>query len=144
MFWVYVYLTDVDITCGPHQVLKGSGDYRKIQERLPNGRGFNVQDFFHQYGYQIPHFLLAEIFTDTHTFTGKAGATCLTNGFNFHRIFYPLEKPRAMLAARFSIAPPRLPDAVRISDPIPFSFIEGRVKRSEIMRHVTGNIFEWD
>src|SRR3989442_12227115 len=50
MFWVYVYLTDVDETCGPHEVLKGSGDYNKIERRLrASGSPLQADDFFYQY-----------------------------------------------------------------------------------------------
>jgi hypothetical protein len=145
MFWVYLYLTDVDDDCGPHQILKGSGSYRNIERRLRSSAAeFNVGQFFYQYGYQIPDGVLDELFPDAvTTFSGAAGATLLSNGFNFHRIRYPLVKPRLMFAARFSLYQAPFTGDTRDGDPIPFSFIADRVATTSTMRHVTQNLFDW-
>ena len=144
MFWVYMYLTDVDEACGPHQVLKGSGDYRHIERRLGSSRtAIDVGGFFYQYGYQLPSDVVEGLFADSvATFTGAAGTTFLSNGFNFHRVRYPLVKPRLMFAARFSIYPAPPGEATREAT-IPCSFIADRVGDSPSMRHVTRNLVGW-
>ena len=132
MFWVYMYLTDVDDECGPHEVLKGSGNYREIAPISWRRRA------------QYPGFLLSVRLPDsthrdgrdvsgaTATFRGPAGTTFLSNGFNFHRIRYPLTKPRMMFAARFSPSTRLLVycGSARDGDPIPAEILTKRIKAS--------------
>jgi len=105
MFWVYVYLTDVGKECGPHEIIKFSGDFEKVKQRGEKKlNNFDPQSFFYQYGYQIPRNQIDLVFEkDIKTFVGPVGSTFFSNGFNFHRIRYPLLKPRLMMAARFAI-----------------------------------------
>jgi hypothetical protein len=123
-----------------------SGDYREIERRLPGNEAFNVQDFFYQYGYQIPHTLVEATFdTLLQTFCGPAGTTFLSNGFNFHRIKYPLLRPRLMIAARFSIQPSmrRADDPARMSDRLPALCIADRIGSSPLTRYVTRHLIDW-
>lgn len=144
MFWIYMYLTDVDEHCGPHQVLALSGDFAEIQRRGESLQDFDPQGLFYQYGYQIPYQTMGEIFGDTEqTFVGKAGSTFLSNGFNFHRIHYPLKKPRLMFAARFSVHPSRHDRNKLVDGIISGESVAGRLKQSSLLRYVTRQIIDW-
>jgi hypothetical protein len=156
MFWVYMYLTPVDQGSGPHMVIRNSADLATIDGALSEGAkrypalagpisGLRAEDFFYQYGYQIPREVIDNIFTELEvTITGPPGTTFFSNGFNFHRIKYPLERPRLMFAARFSINPSLYAGPNRDGDPVPGDLISGRVGSSDELRYVTRKLFNWE
>lgn len=143
MFWIYIYLTDVDESAGPHQVIRGSSDPVVIGDAMA-GSAIPVDDFFYQYGYQLPPDLVATRFADREeTFLGLGGTTFFTNGFNFHRIHYPLAKPRLMFAARFSINPSVYRGPKRHADPIPGEVFTERLGDTPSVRYITRKVADW-
>ena len=139
MFWVYIYLTDVGKECGPHEIIKFSGDFDKVKQRGETKfNNFDPQSFFYQYGYQIPRNQIDLTFAkDIQTFLGSAGLTFFSNGFNFHRIRYPLMQPRLMLAARFSISKICFdsPHLIKINDDI-LQKMDINIKQSYALRNI--------
>lgn len=140
MFWVYVYLTDVDGESGPHEVIRFSGDFNKVKQRGDKKiSNFDPQSFFYQYGYQIPRNQIELVFeNEIKTFVGPAGTTFFSNGFNFHRIYYPLRKPRLMMAARFAIGAKKNLG----NQTIKASRIRERIINKDIQDYVMRQIFE--
>jgi hypothetical protein len=155
MFWVYMYLTDVDEESGPHMIIRQSSDIAMITQRLqriikdfpalrPELAALTARDFFYQYGYQIPKEAFETLFSDLEvSYAGNAGTAFFSNGFNFHRIKYPLQRTRLMFAARFSINPSINESPSRDGDPIPYDMISHRIGDTPLMRHVTRKIVDY-
>jgi hypothetical protein len=155
MFWLYMYLTDVDARSGPHMIIQKSSSAAAIKEALSLGekrfpaisekiRQLSVESFFDQFGYQIPREVIDTIFDRQEVeITGPAGTTFFSNGFNFHRVKYPLERRRLMAAARFSINPSVYDGPNRDVAPIPGDIVAGRIGDSPQIRYVTRKLFDW-
>ena len=145
MCWLYMYLSDVDQVSGPHQVIRRSSDPAMIGNCLSSLHGeIKVNDFFYQYGYQIPREVIDSIFSAYETtILGPAGTTFFSNGFNFHRIRYPLQKRRLIFAARFAINPSVYGGPNRDGDPIPGDIIAKRVEDNPELRHITRKLADW-
>jgi hypothetical protein len=77
------------------------------------------------------------------TFLGKAGTALFSNGFNFHRIKYPLKHRRLMFAARFSINPSINEGPNRDGDPMPGDIFASRISDTPAMRYITRKLIDW-
>jgi hypothetical protein len=110
----------------------------------PELAALTARDFFYQYGYQIPKEAFETLFSDLEvSYAGNAGTAFFSNGFNFHRIKYPLQRTRLMFAARFSINPSINESPSRDGDPIPYDMISHRIGDTPLMRHVTRKIVDY-
>lgn len=151
MFWLYIYLTDVDVDSAPHQILSQTSDINVVEHNLLKAlnssssiqnelQDLDVQDFFYQYGYQIPDKIKNTLFSDLEkTFIGKAGTTFISNGIHFHRVKSPIKQKRLMFAARFSINPPTEHIRLREGASIPENAIFDRVNDNASIRYVLRN-----
>jgi hypothetical protein len=156
MFWVYMYLTDVNEGegSGPHSVIRRSGDPQVLRERLASalqdpalaGRlnGLTVEEL---YGgcHHLPDDVKEALFPGlTEEVYGPAGTVFLTRGCDFHKVVTPIRKRRCLFAARFCINEFRNPRHDRDGDLIPGEEVARRVGYSAKLRHVTRLCFDWD
>jgi hypothetical protein len=110
---LFLFLTDVDIDGGPHQVIAGShtvgGMRRLLDDAKRQGRdasGFDVEDsFVHSMGQDFSH-NCEELFAGSiANVFGPAGTMCLVNTLALHRGLVPSKTPRLMLWARYGLGP---------------------------------------
>jgi hypothetical protein len=87
---LFLYLTDVDDTNGPHAFVRGSHRSDKLVERVR----FTEED-------------VAACFApeDRLRMAGKAGTAFLENTFGLHRGIPPVSKPRLIFQVLYSLAP---------------------------------------
>ena len=117
---LFIYLTDVDEECGPHQYVPGShtvsglktllansfglktsldratimesGSFNTIIKLLINGQSYLTADHFQ------------EIFGNNYnTFTGNQGSGFISTPVGFHRGLTPRKRPRLMLWVRYGL-----------------------------------------
>ena len=153
MFWVYVYLTDVDGGSGPHKLIRRSGDFAVVRERLEKAKadpvlGPKVKDIslddLNGLGHGIPDDVKELIFDGlVEEMTGKAGTAFITRGIDYHKVFTPLLKKRQLYAARFCINEFNYPGPDRDGDPIPSEVVAERVGSDEQLRYISGLRFDW-
>ena len=155
MFWVYVYLTDVGPDCGPHKLIRRSGDFDLVREQFAahaaSATGaaklgtWTEADFLHTLGHAIPDDLKEDMMGDlAETLTGPAGTIFVTRGVDFHKVLTPVMRKRQILAIRFCMND--FPDLgpTRDGDPVPGDLVAARVGDDEQLRHITSMRFDWD
>ena len=160
MCWMYTYLTDVDEDCGPHKVIRRSGNPEVVEEYLNRGKSnpkirdvvkdLKPLDFFERDGYVlhgkgVTTEVFEELFGDlVTTVTGRAGTTFMSLGNHFHRIAAPLLKKRSILATRFVINDFIDPGPARDNDLIPAEFFTDQIGNDEQIKHITKMRFDWN
>jgi hypothetical protein len=153
MFWLYVYLTDVDGGAGPHRLVRRSGDFAVVRERFDRAKadpalskqldGVTLDDL-NGLGHGIADDVKEAIFDGlTELMTGPAGTAFVTRGIDYHKVVTPLVKKRQIYAARFCINEFNYPGPDRDGDPIPCEVVAERVGDDEQLRYVTGLRFDW-
>lgn len=153
MFWIYVYLTDVNEVSAPHQILCGTHQWsivRNSMKRLekdnqdPRIASLKIEELFDQFGYQHHQDLFEILFGDRmKTITGEAGKLFLSDGLAFHRAGVSTShSPRLIFAARYSLCP--IVGATDERPKIPATSLNGRIDDSPKMRYATRKIFNWD
>jgi hypothetical protein len=153
MFWVYIYLTDVDAGSGPHKVLRRSGDFAVVRERLERAKadpviGPKVKDItlddLNGLGHGIADDVKELIFDGLEdVMTGPAGTAFVTRGIDYHKVMTPLIKKRQIYAARFCINEFNYPGPDRDGDPVPSEVVAERVGSDEQLRYISGLRFDW-
>lgn len=87
------YLTDVDLSSGPHAYVKGSHERKKLQHQLSLIRARSDEELINYYG------------KDTiTTICEKAGFGFAEDPFCFHRGIIPTQKNRLILEVKFAIS----------------------------------------
>ncbi|MBP5855609.1 hypothetical protein KAJ83_01205 [Marivibrio halodurans] len=155
MFWVYMYLSDVDMESGPHALIPGSHRFdvvaKRLEEALRKGQDFphldrnlTVFDFFDGYGYHIPQSVKLALFEqDQKFFTGPPGTILASNGFQLHKIHQPQSKRRLIVALRYQVSMSPRSSALRECDSVPEHLVAGRVNMDLPTRQVLGTIVNW-
>jgi hypothetical protein len=153
MFWVYMYVTDVNVGCGPHAMIRRSADFKLLREtydtakqdpRLAERLGNLTFEDFCGPAHNLPDTLKEELFPGlTETVYGPAGTVFITKGSDFHKVVTPIRQRRCLLAARFCMN--EFPDSgpQRDGDPIPGEEVARRVGDDALLRHVTRLRFDW-
>jgi hypothetical protein len=90
----FFYLTDVDISSGPHAYIRGTHKHKKLLHQLIGTRCADIDDekIVECYGAQ-----------NVVNVCGKAGFGFVENPLCFHRGTRPTEKPRLMLQIEYTI-----------------------------------------
>ena len=90
----FFYLTDVDISSGPHAYIRGTHKHKKLLHQLIGTRCADIDDekIVECYGAQ-----------NVVNLCGKAGFGFVENPLCFHRGSRPTEKPRLMLQIEYTI-----------------------------------------
>jgi hypothetical protein len=110
---LFLFLTDIDVDAGPHQVINGShtvaGMQRLIDRAKGVGRdvsGFDAADsFVNSMGEDFSN-RCEQLFHDSiETVLGPAGTMCLVNTIALHRGLVPSRHPRLMIWARYGLGP---------------------------------------
>jgi hypothetical protein len=153
MFWVYIYLTDVDAGSGPHSLIRRSGDYAVLRERFERaksdpalaGRLANTTlDELNGTGHTVSDELKELVFDGlVETIGGPAGTVFITRGVDLHKVVTPLVRKRQIYAARFCINELNYYGWDRDGDPVPAEVVAERVGEDEQLRYITGNRFDW-
>jgi hypothetical protein len=153
MFWVYIYLTDVDAGCGPHKLIRRSGDFAVVRERFEKAKvdpvlGPKLEnitlDDLNGLGHGIPDDVKELIFDGlAEEMSGPAGTAFVTRGVDYHKVLTPLIKKRQIYAARFCINEFNYPGPDRDGDPVPSEVVAERVGSDEQLRYITGLRFDW-
>lgn len=84
---LFVYLTDVDETAGPHVLIKGSHTKKRLRHRLPLGFVQSDEILIDDYGKD-----------NVVTITGKAGTAFFEDTFAWHKGTPPTGRDRLLLA----------------------------------------------
>lgn len=87
---VFVYLTDVDETAGPHNYVAGS---HTTSGRLV-GNIYSDQEVISRFGAH-----------SIHTFVGPAGTCFVADTWGIHKGAVPIQKPRLLLQLQYSLLP---------------------------------------
>jgi hypothetical protein len=110
---LFLYLTDVNIRTGPHQIIAGSHTLAGMQGLVEQARrkkldvaGFDVaRSFTHFFGEDFSQ-RCETLFADaTVNVVGTAGSMVLVNTKGLHRGLLPQEAPRLMAWARYGLGP---------------------------------------
>lgn len=105
---LFIYLTDVDKTAGPHRFMRGS----HVINKLTQIRRYEDAEVHAAFGAEN------EI-----EFTGKAGTCFLENTYGLHRGYPPISTPRLIFQVLYSLRPtiygPKRPIAKIGADTIP-------------------------
>lgn len=156
MFWVYMYLSDVDMDCGPHALIPHSHrfDYvsRRFDEAVAAGAEFPYLDrtltpfdLFDGYGYQIAPETKFTLFGDDQKFfVGRPGTIFASNGLQIHKIHQPQRKRRLIVAFRYQVTMWPRSSPMRESDIVPEFIVEGRVPDNPAARTVLDTMIRWD
>jgi hypothetical protein len=153
MFWVYIYLTDVDETSGPHKLIRRSADFALLRERYERAKadparaalmdGVEYTDVSGT-GHTLADEIKESIFDGlTETLTGPAGTAFITRGVDLHKVATPLARKRQILAARFCINEFQYPAVDRDGDQVPGEVAAERVGSDEQLRYITQLPFDW-
>jgi hypothetical protein len=155
MFWVYMYLTDVNEGegSGPHAVLRRSADFNLLRDSFEKAKGdprfaerfrdLTFQDFCSA-GHRLSDELKEALFPgQTETVYGPAGTVFITKGIDYHKVVTPIRKRRCLFAARFCMNELAYPGPDRDGDPIPGEVAARRVGDDALIRHVTRLRFDW-
>lgn len=97
---LFIYLTDVDESGGPHQFIEGSQTLAGMQALAPDLDAANT--FLYSRGEKFS--ARCEKLPIT-TLTGPAGTMILANTLAIHRGLVPSQKPRLMLWGRYGFGP---------------------------------------
>jgi Phytanoyl-CoA dioxygenase (PhyH) len=90
----FFYLTDVDMSSGPHTYISGTHKGKKLMHQLISTRCADIEDE------KIVEYYGAENVVNV---CGKAGFGFVENPLCFHRGTQPTEKPRLMLQLEYTI-----------------------------------------
>jgi hypothetical protein len=89
-FKAFYYLTDIDVTSGPHKYVKGSHQDR----RLESGKAQTDDAIIEAFGAEA-----------IETITAPAGSWFLEDVYGFHKGQLPLDRPRLLLAIEYNLYP---------------------------------------
>ena len=153
MFWVYIYMTDVDEGSGPHKLIRRSGDFNVVKERYERAKadpalakhldGISLNDL-NGLGHGIPDDVKESIFEGLiELMCGPAGTIFITRGVDYHKVAVPLARKRQIYAARFCINEFNYPGPDRDGDPVPSEVVVERVGSDEQLRYITKLRFDW-
>ncbi len=153
MFWLYIYLTDVDETSGPHKLIRRSADFSLVRDRYERAKAdparaammnevkyTDVSGTGHTLADDIKESLFEGL---TELLTGPAGTAFITRGVDLHKVVTPLARKRQILAARFCINEFRYPGGDRDGDQVPGEVVAERVGSDEQLRYITQLPFDW-
>jgi len=153
MFWVYIYLTDVDAGAGPHSLIRRSGDYAVVHERFERAKSDPARaarlaattlDEITGTGHSVSDEVKELVFDGlTEMIGGRAGTVFITRGVDFHKVVTPLVRKRQIYAARFTINELNYYGWDRDGDPVPGEVVAERVGEDEQLRYITANRFDW-
>ncbi|MBX9690022.1 MAG: hypothetical protein K2X27_25145 [Candidatus Obscuribacterales bacterium] len=153
MFWLYVYLTDVEEGCGEHRMIRQSGNFDELRssyERILNDpqlakefEGYKLEDFYGP-SHSLPEHLKMALFPDKEEIlTGPAGSMFISRGIDYHKVSLPSTQRRMIFAARFCLNDFRDVEPNRDGERIPGSILARRVGADEQLRYITKTRFDW-
>ncbi len=155
MFWVYMYLSDVDVESGPHASISKSHRFDFVRQRFDAAiaagavfphldREMTVFDLFDGYGYQVPQHVKLKLFeNDQKFFFGPRGTIIASNGIQLHKIHQPQRKRRLIVALRYQVSMSPRTSPERECDNVPAFVVEGRIPDNAGIRAVLRPILAW-
>ncbi|MBY0548473.1 MAG: hypothetical protein K2W95_14340 [Candidatus Obscuribacterales bacterium] len=153
MFWLYVYLTDVEVGCGEHRIIRQSGNFDEVRsnyERVSTDpqwskefEGYKLEDFYGP-SHSLPENLKLALFpSKEEIMTGPAGTMFLSRGIDYHKVSLPSTQRRMIFAARFCLNDFLDTETNRDGDRMPGSILARRVGSDEQLRYMTKTRFDW-
>jgi hypothetical protein len=154
MFWLYIYLSDVEEGCGQHQIIRRSGNIDFVRESFARAKAdpataaklgdLTLDDLF-GLGHSIPDDVKQTVFPDlTETLLGPAGTMFISRGIDYHRVCTPVTKHRRqIIAMRFCINDFVCPSPDRDGDLMPGEIVADRIGSDPQTRYMTKMRFDW-
>lgn len=128
---LFIYLTDVDGESGPHQIVPGSHDPRRVPK----------ETFVDSMGVEFSEQIEKTYSPDT--IAGPAGTMFLANTVALHRGLVPKKKARLILWARYGLGP-NTNSVDNVQGPYAQSQLLNRLKDTPRNRYVNRLIIDFD